>query len=106
VAVVVAILLALFVVPRPWGWAVVTAAALYEVATFWLGWHWSRSRRAVVGPAALIGVPALVTQDCRPDGWVRVNGELWRARCAPGASVGEPVRVVAIRGLTLVVEPG
>jgi len=35
------------------------------------------------------------------DDWVRVNGELWRAR---GAESGERVRVRAVDGLTLEVE--
>jgi membrane protein implicated in regulation of membrane protease activity len=36
------------------------------------------------------------------DEWVRVNGELWRAR---GGSSGEQVRVRRVDGLTLDVEP-
>jgi membrane-bound serine protease (ClpP class) len=36
---------------------------------------------------------------------VRLQGELWRARCAEGADAGEQVRVVALDGLTLLVEP-
>ena len=36
------------------------------------------------------------------DEWVRVNGELWRAH---GAAAGEQVRVRAVDGLTLDVEP-
>jgi membrane protein implicated in regulation of membrane protease activity len=35
------------------------------------------------------------------DGWLRLNGERWRVR---GGAPGERVRVVAIDGLTLVVE--
>jgi membrane protein implicated in regulation of membrane protease activity len=35
---------------------------------------------------------------------VRIGGELWEARCAGGADVGETVRVVELSGLTLVVE--
>jgi membrane protein implicated in regulation of membrane protease activity len=104
VALLVALLLALFVVPRPWAWVLVGAAVLYETASTWLGWRWSRTRKAVVGTAALIGASALVTEDCRPDGWVRVNGELWRAHCTAGASAGELVRVVSVHGLALVVE--
>jgi membrane protein implicated in regulation of membrane protease activity len=36
------------------------------------------------------------------DEWVRVNGELWRAR---GGASGERVRVRRVDGLTLDVEP-
>jgi membrane protein implicated in regulation of membrane protease activity len=39
-------------------------------------------------------------------GYVRIGGELWRAEAASGfVPRGAPVRVVAVRGLTLVVEP-
>jgi membrane protein implicated in regulation of membrane protease activity len=34
-----------------------------------------------------------------------VLGELWEARCAEGADVGERVRIEALDGLTLVVTP-
>jgi membrane-bound ClpP family serine protease len=43
-----------------------------------------------------------------PDGWARIGPELWRARLAPGApaiAAGEPLRVVAVDGLVVVVEP-
>ena len=40
-----------------------------------------------------------------PVGTVRVNGELWAARCAEGAASGETVRVNGVDGLTLVVSP-
>jgi len=36
---------------------------------------------------------------------VRLVGELWQARCVPGADVGDEVIVRALDGLTLVVEP-
>jgi membrane protein implicated in regulation of membrane protease activity len=35
---------------------------------------------------------------------VRLQGEIWRARCDEGAERGEHVRVTAIEELTLVVE--
>jgi membrane-bound serine protease (ClpP class) len=45
-----------------------------------------------------------VLSACRPDGQVRLNGEIWDARCTGGAAEGETVRVVGRRGLTLLVE--
>ena len=103
-ALVAAILLALFVLPSPWGLVAVVAGVAVEVgeAFFWL-WL-SRRRRAVVGREALIGATALVTAPCRPVGQVRVQGELWAARCDDGADEGEAVRVREVEGLTLVVE--
>jgi membrane protein implicated in regulation of membrane protease activity len=45
-----------------------------------------------------------VVTRCAPLGQVRLQGELWRARCEEGADPGERVRVRALDGLTLVVE--
>ena len=51
-----------------------------------------------MGAEALVGLTGRMTDD----DWVRVNGELWRAR---GGSAGDEVRVRAVDGLTLDVEP-
>jgi membrane protein implicated in regulation of membrane protease activity len=100
-----AILLAVFVLPDAWDLPVILAAAVIEVGEtgFWL-WY-SRRRRVQVGPETLIGATARVVAPCRPEGQVRVEGELWRARCEQGADVGDEVRILALDGLTLVVEP-
>jgi membrane-bound serine protease (ClpP class) len=105
VALVVAILLALFVVPAPWGIPLVAGALVLEVAetAFWV-WL-SKRRRPTVGAEALIGATAEVVAPCRPLGRVRVRGELWQARCERGADAGETVRVQALDGLVLLVAP-
>jgi membrane protein implicated in regulation of membrane protease activity len=41
----------------------------------------------------------------RPDGQVRIDGEIWRARCERGCDAGATVVVRAVDGLTLEVEP-
>jgi membrane-bound serine protease (ClpP class) len=100
-----AILLAAFVLPPLWGILAVAGAALVEIAetAFWI--HLSRRRRIQVGPEALIGARGEAVTACRPDGQVRLRGELWQARCEDGVEAGEPVRVVGRENLTLVVEP-
>jgi membrane protein implicated in regulation of membrane protease activity len=96
-----AILLAVFVLPPIWGLIAVTVAAIIEISEFFF-WIWlSRRRDVQAGREALIGKIARVTTACRPDGQVRVEGELWRARCEAGADVGESVRVAAVDELTL-----
>ena len=99
-----AILLAVFVLPPGWGIFAIAGAAVLEVAETFLWIRLSRRRRPQVGVEALIGATADVVSPCRPDGQVRVQGELWRARCAAGADTGERVRVTALEGLTLVVD--
>jgi membrane-bound serine protease (ClpP class) len=102
---VVAILLAIFVLEEPWTWVVIIAGATFELAEAALIIRWSKRRAAVVGAEALIGQRAIVAAECRPSGQVRVAGELWQARCDPGADVGDEVIVRALDGLTLLVEP-
>jgi membrane-bound serine protease (ClpP class) len=95
----------LIVLPSPWNLVGLVAGLFAFVGelAFW--------RRRVkplevrAGAETLIGETGRVVTACRPDGQVEVNGELWQARCASGADVGEQVRVVARERLRLTVEP-
>ena len=99
---VVAILLvALGVVHGNWAVALVAGTATLETSQT-LFWLWYSQRQAVqVGAEALAGLVVEVADECRPDGHVRVQGELWRARCAEGAAREDRVRIVGRDGLTL-----
>jgi membrane protein implicated in regulation of membrane protease activity len=103
VALVGAVLLAVLVLPPAWRLPVVLAGGAVEVAesAFWI-WL-SKRRRPSVGVETLVGVRATVVRECRPVGQVRVQGELWQARCEDGADPGDEVTVEAVVGLTLVV---
>jgi len=100
----VALALAILVLEAPWSWIVVGLGATWEIAETVLLVRWSQRRRSVVGAEALVGRRAVVAADCMPQGQVRVAGELWQARCAAGAGVGDEVVVREVDGLTLVVE--
>ncbi len=103
-ALVVALLLAFFVLDGPWDVLVVVGALVLEVGEI-LFWFWySKRRRVQVGAETLIGLPGVVITACRALGQVRVGGEIWAARCATGADVGTEVRVEGRDDLTLVVE--
>jgi len=104
VFITVAVLLAIFVIPDPWRYPVVGLAVLAEAAEtfFWI--RVLRRRPVTVGAEALIGTMARVIAPCQPIGEVRVQGEIWRARCDEGADVGQQVRVRGRDGLILVVE--
>lgn len=55
---------------------------------------------------SLLGSEAIVMYGLDPDGYVRVNGELWRAECTDKtrpAKGGDRVVVVEVRGMTLMV---
>ena len=67
--------------------------------------------RGAGADAALIGASGVAQEDLQPDcvGYVRVGAELWRARLGGGSAAaevrqGSPVRVTALRDLTLTVE--
>ena len=98
---VIAVVLALFVLPSPWGIVAVVVAAVVEIGEtgFWI-WL-SRRRHVQVGPETLIGARA----EAVGEGLVRVDGELWQARSAGTLSPGERVRVVGRNELVLEVEP-
>jgi membrane protein implicated in regulation of membrane protease activity len=105
VILLVSFLLAVFVLEEPWNWVVVAVGATLEIAETTLFIWWSKRRRAAVGTETLVGRRAVVSVGCRPQGQVRVAGEIWQARCDAGADVGDAVVVREVRGLTLVVEP-
>jgi membrane-bound serine protease (ClpP class) len=100
-----AIILMLFVLPSPWGAVVVVGAAITEVAeiAFWL--RFLRRYRISTGVEAYPGETAVVVRSLRPEGQVRLQGALWRARAEEPIEAGATVRVRAVDGLTLEVEP-
>ena len=100
---VLAILAAAFWIDSPWSWVLVGAATVVEVAEAWFWWWLSHRRRPAVGVETMVGASATVATPCRPRGQVRIQGELWEARCDRGADPGEVVEVIAVDGLTLVV---
>jgi membrane-bound serine protease (ClpP class) len=105
VVLALAIVLAVFLLPSPWNIVVLALGILGEIGEITWGRRLARRMRAQTGAEALVGQEAEVVETCRPDGQVRVHGELWQARCADGADVGDTVRITAVRGLTLDVEP-
>ncbi len=64
-----------------------------------------RRRRARTGREELLGMEGEVLEPLDPRGWVRVHGERWRARSTRPLSRGARVRVRAVDGLWLEVEP-
>jgi membrane-bound serine protease (ClpP class) len=92
-----AILLAIFVLPAPWGIVAVVGGGLIDIGESLVLLRWSRRRRAVTGAEALVGRTAVVSSP----GQVKVSGEIWEARSTEPLAVGEEVEVTAVDGLTL-----
>jgi membrane protein implicated in regulation of membrane protease activity len=96
------ILLAVCVIPWPWGIFAILGGALLDIGESAAFLKWSRRRKSPVGPEALVGQTAVVATPTQ----VRVGGELWAARSDDPLRVGAEVTVRAVEGLTLVVDAG
>ncbi|HEX7157679.1 MAG TPA: nodulation protein NfeD [Edaphobacter sp.] len=99
-------------------YAVALATGLgFGIITFGLAWIAVRAHRAkaLTGPQAMIGATAVIRSpltvtgpaEAQVHGQVEIRGELWKARLITPANlpVGSAVRVRAVDGLTLLVEP-
>jgi membrane-bound serine protease (ClpP class) len=103
VALLAAIVLALVFLPWPWSALAIFTGLAVETAELTWGLRLARRWKPKTGAEAMIGKEAEVVARCHPLGQVRVQGELWQARCDEGADVGDTVRIERIDGLTLMV---
>jgi membrane-bound serine protease (ClpP class) len=101
---IIAVVLAVLVLPTPWSIGVVIAAACFEVVELAI-WRRTINWHKKTGVEALVGMRGEVIQDCDPRGRVRVRGELWTAEAAEPARMGESVVVTKVDGLRLEVAP-
>jgi membrane-bound serine protease (ClpP class) len=101
----IGIVLAVFVLPSPWGLVAVALGATLELAETTLFIWWSKRRKTSVGVDSLVGKRGVAIDALWPDGQIRVAGEIWKARCVGGCDPGSAVVVRGIDGLVLDVEP-
>ena len=85
-----------------WRVLIIGAVALIEVVEvgIWLKW---RKVRATTGAEGIVGMKGTALTKCRPDGQVRVKGQIWNATCREGADKGDDVVVESLSGLRLTV---
>jgi len=88
--------------PMIGGIALLAAGLMLWVITRFIG---LRRRTPKTGQEELVGSEALVLDDFDGQGHVRLMGERWNARSTQPLSRGQSVRVTAVDGLTLEVEP-
>ena len=98
-------LIAVIVFGTPWGLVALAGALALEVLEYLAWQRFLRRYRLRSGPETIVGRTATVVDECAPLGRVRLNGEFWNARAARPVGAGQVVRITAIDGLTLVVEP-
>ena len=101
----IGILLAVFVLPSPWGLVAVAIGASLEIVETTLFIWWSKRRQSTVGIESLVGKQGVSVDALWPEGQVKLNGEIWKARCAGGCDPGTAVVVRGVDGLLLEVDP-
>jgi membrane protein implicated in regulation of membrane protease activity len=101
----IGVLLAIFVLPSPWGLVAIGVGAALDIAETGVFLWWSKRRKASVGVDTLVGKTGVAAGELWPEGQVKINGEIWNARCARGCESGTRVVVRAVDGLMLEVEP-
>jgi membrane protein implicated in regulation of membrane protease activity len=95
----------LFFLPDPWRVIILVLAACFEVFEIFLWRKYLRRIRVRTGVEAMVGARAETLGPLDPAGRVRVRGEIWNARASSPVPDGAAVRIQAVEGLTLVVEP-
>jgi len=95
----------LLLLPSPWNLLAFGVAGLLGIVELFAWNRTVRYRRKQVGAGTLIGRNATVISPCRPEGQVRLDGEIWAARSVSGAAIHDSVSVVGRDRLTLLVEP-
>lgn len=87
------------------GLPLIALAVIAEILEVWLWMKYLKRHRVATGVEGMIGDRAIVVEPCRPEGTVRLRGEIWSARSADGVEAGQAVTVTGVDGLTLEVEP-
>jgi membrane-bound ClpP family serine protease len=100
----IGLVLAIFVLPSPWGLVAIGIGAALDIAETGGFLWWSKRRRATVGVDSLVGKVGVAIGSIRPEGQVKVNGEIWNATCVGGCETGTKVVVRRVDGLTLEVD--
>jgi membrane-bound ClpP family serine protease len=100
----IALVLAVFFLPSPWGVIVVVLAIGLEILEIKWGLHLAKARSST-GVEALVGKRAEAVTSLDPTGQVLLQGERWQARSSRAVESGTTVEVDAVNGLELAVTP-
>jgi membrane protein implicated in regulation of membrane protease activity len=97
-------------------WVVLPAWLIGSIIGFWIvkdvllfPFVWRAYDGEQTGQSrSMIGERAIARKRLAPTGYVRIHGELWRAEKigdGPPIEIGQTVKIVKMKGLTLMVEP-
>ena len=97
-------ILAFTFLDSPWQFLALIPLALWEALEVYLFLKW-RGVPSVTGREALIGKRGRALTACRPEGQVRIRGEIWLAHCNAGVDAGAEIEVASVDGLKLRIVP-
>ena len=88
------------------GWmryAVIIGGAAIEIAEIavWLRWRKISPKHGI---ETLVGMTGVAVTDCKPDGQVKVKGQIWNAHSSHAIAAGDRVRVTKVERLLLEVD--
>jgi membrane-bound serine protease (ClpP class) len=89
-------------------WKVIIPTLIFTVLFFFVAVGFglrAQRRRPVTGTMGMVGLNGVAKTDLDPTGQILVNGEIWKATSPRKVAAGEPVRVTAVTGMELQVEP-
>jgi membrane-bound serine protease (ClpP class) len=81
----------------------VIGTALFFILAVGLGIK-AQMRKVTTGDKGMVGKDGVARTDLKPEGYVYIHGELWKAECDPqegGIEKGEKVKVTGIENLVL-----
>jgi membrane-bound serine protease (ClpP class) len=89
-------------------WRLIATMTIISIAFFlvivWLAIHAMR-KKIITGKEAMIGSQAVVIRYSHKLCLIKFHGETWRAISTTPLQPGESVRIIALSGLTVIVEP-
>ncbi len=88
-------------------WGLIAISVAKDVILFpfvWRAYDWDRQREA----HSMVGRRGIAKERLAPSGYIKIRGELWKARVVEGGppiEKGEAILVEEMRGFTLLVRP-
>lgn len=79
-----------------------TSMVLFTIVNLFIR---SKRRKSAVGTETLLHQTGVALKDFKHEGQVKIAGEIWQAHSKTPISAGEKVKVIAIKGLLIEVEP-
>jgi membrane-bound serine protease (ClpP class) len=101
---IIGTILAIMFLDPPWRYVVIAGLLAFDALQISI-WLRHRKRRPITGADTLVGVPGIAITDLRPEGQVKLRGQIFKAECVAGVDAGDEVVVTGIDGLRLEVAP-